>query len=381
MIYLDNAATTKVSPDIAALTSNILCEHFANPSAVYLAGMKSEEIIDDARRKVASCLSVRPSSISFTSGGTEANHIGLCGLYYARRGWSENIVMSGYEHPSVRLTLERLATLHRLELRKVMPKSDGTLDANELLSMIDNKTAIVSVMQVNNETGALFDISKISNNIRQKNSRTAIFVDGVQGYLKFTSPVELGGIDGYSASGHKLGAPKGVGMLYLREGVNYEPVMVGGGQENGIRSGTENTAFIAAFGEHSAQLKPSLTQRLAQVTELRKTLLDELEGVGYTINSPNNSSPYILNLSFEGTKSAVLQRALDEMGLMVSSGASCSKGGNSKTLTAMSLSNDRIEAALRISFSPENTAAECKKAAEFIGSAVNRIRGVVCAST
>ncbi len=377
MIYLDNAATTKVAPDIAQLVANTLCESFANPSAVYESGMHCEDIISDARRSVAAVLSVKPASVYFTSGGTEANHIGITGLYYARRGFAENIVVSGYEHPSVAMTLERLAILHNIELRKVLPSTGGVIDPNEIIAKIDDKTAMVCIMHVNNEIGTVFDIADIVGKVRQKNRRTAIFCDGVQGYLKHPLPIELGGVDAYTISGHKVGAPKGVGALYLRAGVNYEPVMVGGGQEKGIRCGTENVAGIAALGEVSRLLRASISQRAHIVGTLRDTILCELDGIDYVINSPEDASPYILNLSFKDTQSAVLQRALDELGLMVSAGSSCSKGANSKTLTAMSLSPERIASALRISFSPDNTEVECRQAAELLKTAVRRMNRVL----
>ncbi len=380
MIYLDNAATTKVAPDVAQLVADTLRESFANPSAVYESGMHCEDIISDARRCVAAVLSVKPASVYFTSGGTEANHIGITGLYYARRGYAENIVVSGYEHPSVGMTLERLAIMHGVKLRKVLPSADGIIDPDEVIARVDDKTAMVCVMHVNNETGAIFDFADIVGKVRQKNRRAAIFCDGVQGYLKQSLPVELGGVDAYTLSGHKVGAPKGVGALYLRAGVNYEPVMVGGGQENGIRCGTENVAGIAALGEVSRQLRTTVAHRAQVVGELRDVLLGELGGLDYVINSPKNASPYILNLSFKDTQSAVLQRALDELGLMVSAGSSCSKGANSKTLTAMSLSPERIASALRISFSPDNTPDECRQAAEYLKTAVRRMNRVLVGS-
>ncbi len=373
MIYLDNAATTPVGDEIITLITQILKKHYANPSAVYLAGMESEEIIDSARRNVATTLSVKPSRIFFTSGGTESNNIGLSGLYYARRGWASNIVVSGYEHPSVSACLEHLSMLFNVEIRKIMPSIDGSIDPEKLLDAVDDKTAIVTTMQVNNETGAIFDLATLSNSIKKKNSRTAVFCDGIQGFLKIDNPLIGRMIDGFSMSGHKLGAPKGVGALYLKEGINYEAAVNGGGQESGIRSGTENIAYIAAFGEICKKQKATVSERYKNISELRRIFLQGLSGLNYHVNSPENSSPYILNVSFIGTKSAVLQRALDEMGIMISSGSSCSRGGRSKTLTAMSLPLERVDSAIRISFSSNNTAQQCKTATESIRAALDRI--------
>ncbi len=373
MIYLDNAATTPVSSEIIKLIGDILEKNYANPSAVYRAGMESEEIIDDARRNVAGCLAVKPSRVFFTSGGTESNNIALSGLFYPRRGWANNIVVSGYEHPSVDSCIELLASLFNVEIRKVMPDIDGNIDPQQLVNAVDNKTALVTVMQVNNETGAIFDLASATKAIKQKNSRTAVFCDGIQGFLKLPPPQITTMIDGYSLSGHKLGAPKGVGALYLREGVNYHPASMGGGQENGIRSGTENIAYIAALGEVCSKLSSGIDTRYEHVVALRQEFLNGIKNLEHTINSPSNGSPYILNLSFKGAKSAVLQRALDDSGVMLSSGSSCSKGNRSRTLTAMALPTDRIDSALRISFSADNTLQQIKTAAELVGAAFDKI--------
>ncbi len=372
MIYLDNAATTHVSSATIELIGRVLAKNFANPAAVYLEGMKSEEVVENARRKVAKALSVKPSRVFFTSGGTESNNIGLSGLFFPRRGWGKNIVISGYEHPSVAGYVDYLSLQYNLEVRKIAPSSCGKISPESLLDAIDDKTAIVAAMQVNNETGAIFDISPLTNEIKKKNSRTAIFCDGIQGVLKLPQS-NLGNIDAYTLSGHKLGAPKGVGALYLKEGVNYHPSSIGGGQEGGIRSGTENIAYIAALGEVCDSLAYNVDDRYKYASDLREAFLECLGEAKYVINSPSDASPYILNLSFVGTKSAVLQRALDEMGVMVSSGSSCSKGNRSKTLSAMSLPLERIDSALRISFSFENTKEQCKTASECIGAAINRI--------
>ncbi len=373
MIYLDNAATTPVSEDVAKLVSNILTEHYANPSAVYRAGMESEDIIEVARRQLGSALSVKPSRIFFTSGGTESNNIGLSGLYYARRGWSNNVVMSGYEHPSVWRCIEHLSLLFGFEVRRIMPTKQGVIDPQAVIDAVDSKTALVTVMQVNNETGAIFDLPSIAGKVKQKNSRTAIFCDGIQGCFKIASNLSGNNIDGYSLSGHKFGAPKGIGALYLREGVNYEPASNGGGQEGGMRSGTPNTAFIAALGEVAQRMSKTISQRHGYVCELKNIFLSRIDQDKYVINSPENSSPYIVNISVIGEKSPVLQRALDEMGIMVSSGSSCSKGGRSKTLTAMALPIERIDSALRISFSADITEQDCISVAEGIMAATKRL--------
>ncbi len=373
MIYLDNAATTPVSAETAQLVSTILTQHYANPSAVYKLGMESEDIIDTARRQLGIALSVKPGRIFFTSGGTESNNIGLSGLYYARRGWSNNIVMSGYEHPSVWRCIEHLSQLFGFEVRRIMPSSKGVIDPQAVLDAVDSKTALVTVMQVNNETGSIFDIAAIAGRIKQKNSRTAIFCDGIQGCFKILTNLSGNNIDGYSLSGHKFGAPKGVGALYLREGVNYEPASNGGGQEGGIRSGTPNIAFIAALGNIAEQMSKTILQRHKYVTNIKDVFLNKLDSQKFVVNSPDDCSPYIVNISITGEKSPVLQRALDDMGILLSSGSSCSKGGRSRTLVAMSLPTDRIDSALRISFSAGITEQDCIRAAEGIMEATKRL--------
>ncbi len=376
MIYLDNAATTKVSKATAQLVYDYATEYFANPSSIYEAGMKSEELIADARKKVAAALNVADKCIYFTSGGTESIILGLQGLFFARREWCKNFVTTAYEHSAVHKTLQFLADEFNIEMRYVNPEPSGTIDSEKLLSLVDGNTGLVAVMHVNNETGAICDVGDLSTKVKAKNRKTGFFSDGVQGFLKVGTQLSGSCVDGYSISGHKFGAPKGIGALYLKDLNNYKPVSLGGGQESGVRAGTQNTPYIATLGDVVQRLFESSAQRHAEISAMRDRVAEVLTGAGAVVNSPEGASPYLLNVSFVGAKSAVMQRALDREGILVSSGSSCSKGQNSKTLTAMGLDTKRIEGALRISFFEGNTMSECETAARIIAEVANKYSGL-----
>lgn len=366
MHYLDNAATTPVHPEVARLAGEVLESQFANPSSLYRQGMRAQQSIDEARIIIAKALGFtlkesaqQRKEVVFTASGTEANNLALLGLARARRGWGQNIVTTGYEHPSVQNTLAHLAAKEGWRVDVVGPEPGGEVDEEKLLAAVDEKTALVAVMQLNNETGAAADIQALAGEIKRRAPRAAVHVDAVQSFTKLAlRPVEWG-IDSVAMSAHKLHGPKGVGALYLRRGLALEPVLQGGGQEGALRPGTENTAYIAAFGKATELARQSQSADAKTIAALGARLwagLGRLGGVAR--NSPAGAWPGIANFSLPGIKSENMLHFLEEREILVSSGSACHKGRASHTLTAMGLPANRVDSAIRVSFSGQNTAED-----------------------
>ena len=350
MHYLDNAATTLVDPQLAKICYETMTTVFGNPSSLYKPGMQAERAVDNARAQVAATLGVTAAEITFTACGSESDNIALLGAAERTEKWAKNIVATGYEHPAVVRTLELLSR-RGWEIRFVHPKMDGKMDEEEFLSAIDRETGIVTFMFVNNEIGTLLDPVALSKKIRAINHRASIHVDGVQGWCKH--PLKLLGseVDSFALSGHKMHCPKGIGALYLRKNYKIGPVFGGGGQERGLRPGTENVPYIVTLGAAAQAYGKTILPRLAAAQQLNLQLrggLAELPGV--VLNSPAEASPYVCNFSLPGVRSETMLHYLEQQEIYVSSGSACSKGAASHTLTAMGLPAPRIDGALRVSF-------------------------------
>ncbi len=358
MIYLDNAATTPVNPQVAQTISESLMNDFGNPSSLYSIGARSEMAIDKARESVAGCIGAKASELYFTSCASESNNIAIYGLALARRNWGKKIITTGYEHPAVRKPYELLQEMG-FEMVEINPDKAGIVDENAIVDAVDSKTCLVTLIHVNNETGAKLDIEKLTARIKEKNPRTAIHIDAVQSFMKYPLDVKKLKIESLSFSAHKINGPKGIGGLYLRSGTNIKPVFVGGGQEKGLRAGTENIHYIKGVAKACELLKPNIMANLRHYAQLKARLLEGLEQFdNVVINSPENAAPYTVNLSFTGYRSETLLHFLDSKGICVSSGSACSKGSRSHTLTVMKLSNERIDSSLRVSFGVQNTESD-----------------------
>lgn len=353
MHYLDNAATTVVSEEVCKAITEAMQRYYGNPSALYLPGAESERVIRESRAVMAKALGCTPGEVYFTSCGSESNNIAIWGAAASRRAWADNMVTTGYEHPSVEKPMKQTALLG-YETRLVSPNTAGEISIEEIVSKVDGKTALVVAMQVNNETGAVLDVVRLAKEVKAKNPRTAVHVDGVQGFCKLPLRLENSGIDSYSASGHKLHAPKGIGLLYLRKNYHIEPLYLGGGQESGIRPGTENIPYIVGFAKAVSLIYPHLRERLARAQELNQYLREKLLRIdGVRIHSPENGMPFTLNAAIPGVRSETMLHYLESKEIYVSSGSACSKGSPSKTLLAMGLTADEIDSSLRISINGE----------------------------
>ena len=364
MIYFDNAATTAVSAGVCDRADFVLRGCFGNPSSLYSLGFEAQKELDDARKTVAAAFGCKPDEIYFTASGTESNNLAVLGSARARKGWGSEIVITGYEHPSVNNSATALEN-EGFRVVKVKPDKSGYVAPHEIIAAVNKATALVALMHVNNETGAMLDVNAIAGEIKRVNKRTAVHCDNVQGFLKHT--LSLNNLDTVSASGHKIHAPKGIGALYIRNGFHIEKVIFGGLQERAVRSGTENVAFAAALAEAIKEGKPNMKNSLENASALNEALRKGLDGIdGTVVNSPYNASPYILNVSFLGYRSETLLHYFEEKGIFVSSGSACSRGEKSHTLSAMRLSGERIDSAVRISLCDSNTLSEV---GEFIAAA------------
>ena len=361
MIYLDNAATTAVAPFVSNLISDTMKKHFGNPSSLYNIGGLSEKIIDNARAQLAKALGCSAYEVYFTASGTEGNNIAIYGAALARKTWGQKIVCTGYEHPSVYMPLENLRN-YGFDVVFIKPDISGNIDEQALLAEIDEKTVLATFMHVNNEIGTVIDVKKLAAQVKAKNRRTAVHVDGVQAFMRLEFKLgEKSDIDSYAVSGHKVHVPKGVGALYVRRGHNLAKTLLGGGQERGLRPGTENIPYIAGFGAAAEHYGATINQRYAAARELNDVLRKGLlKHKGLLINSPEKAIAHVLNFSAVGLKSEVLLHFFEAQGIYVSSGSACSKGAASHTLVQMGLPAARIDGAVRVSFSDATTVAHIK---------------------
>ncbi len=354
--YLDNSATTPVCPAAAARAAELMCQNFGNPSSVHSLGFAAEQALEAARQTVAGALSASPGEIVFTSGGTESNNLAVLGAALSARRRGDTVLTTAVEHPSV---LQAVKALEGFGFHAVVlpVEKDGGLSLETVERALTERTVLVSVMLVNNETGARQPVEAIAALLKRKGSKALLHTDAVQAFGKQPLSVASLGVDLLSVSGHKIHAPKGVGALYVKKGVRLTPQTYGGGQEGGLRSGTQAVHQIGAFAAAVEALPPAgEAERAAEA--LRVRLLAGLATIpGAVCNSPPNASPFIVNLSVPGLPSEVLIRALEEQGVFVSGGSACAKGGRSHVLGAMGLPPALVDSALRVSFSTDTTPA------------------------
>ena len=372
MIYLDNAATTAISPAAADAADAALREYFGNPSSLYSQGLDSHKALERSRAVIAKSLGCEQQEVYFTASGTEGNNLAILGAARARRSWGNRIIVSGFEHPSVMNTVRSMEK-EGFEVIVIPPGPDGRLDTDRFLEQTDKRTALVTCMRVNNEIGTVIDCARLAEEVKKINRRTAFHCDAVQAFGKHETVLN-GSIDTLSVSAHKIHGPKGIGCLYVRKGFNLENVMFGGGQERGLRSGTENIAYAVGFAKAVSELG-NIRKQNERVTGINSVLRKKLEDSGAAVfNSPDDASPYILNFSLPGFRSETLLHFMEEHGVLVSSGSACGKGEKSHTLTAMNLPDSLIDSAVRVSFSSTTTEEEVREAAELFILAVNTLQ-------
>lgn len=355
--YLDNSATTRVCPQAAEKALQMMTACYGNPSSLHSLGAAAEQELTAARQKVARLLGCRPQEVIFTSGGTESNNLAVLGAAQAKIRAGRHIVTTAVEHASVAAACSELER-QGWEVTRLVPDPGAALTAQQVAAACRPDTVLVSVMMVNNETGARFPVDRIVPAVRRAAPGALIHCDAVQAAGKLPLNAARLGLDLMTVSAHKIHGPKGSGALYIRKGARILPRSFGGGQENGLRPGTEALPLHAAFGA-AAEALPPFAEQEALYGSLRRRLTDGLAGrEGFVLNSPPDGVPYILNLSVLGVRSETLLHFLAERGIFVSSGSACSKGKKSPVLTALGFSGERIDSALRVSFTHTTTPDE-----------------------
>ncbi len=354
-IYLDNSSTTKVSPAVAQVVMDTMTDNYGNPSSLHSKGLQAELAIEKAADIIAKGLGVKPQEIIFTSGGTEANNLAIFGGVEAKKRRGKKIITTALEHSSVLSAVKELGK-DGYDCVFVEPNAEGLITAMDIADKVDDSTILVSVMAVNNETGQILPIQEIAKAVRAKNKDTLIHCDGVQAFGKIPLPINKWDVDLLTISGHKIHCPKGVGALYIKKGVRLIPRQIGGAQQGKIRPGTQAVPLIVGFGKASEIALGNIKTNYSKAEGLYNHLAEKISKIdGIEINSPVAGSPYVMNISVEGYRSEIMLHALEQKGIYLSSGSACSKGEKSHVLSAMGLSNSRIDSGLRVSFSCDTT--------------------------
>lgn len=376
--YFDNSATTRCHPEVAEIVVKTMTEDFGNPSAMHLKGVEAEKYVREAAQILAKILKVNEKEIIFTSGGTESNNLALFGGADANKRSGNHIITTSVEHAAVGQPAERLEQMG-YEVTIVPVDHRGVVQLEALEKALRPDTILVSTMYVNNEVGAVMPVEEIAKLVHEKSPKALYHVDAIQAFGKYRIYPKKAGIDMLSVSSHKIHGPKGVGFLYINEKARIQPQILGGGQQAGMRSGTDNVPGIAGLGvaakmvytdfdkkiEHMYQLKERLAEGFLKLPDVRLNGMEIREG-----------APQILSASFLGVRSEVLLHTLEEKGIYVSAGSACSshKRKAAGTLSAMGMEAAQRESTLRFSFSEENTFEEVDYALEVIGQVLPMLR-------
>ncbi len=352
--YLDNSATTRVCPEAAAAALRAMTEVYGNPSSTYTKGREAKKLLDASRRQVSDALGCQPGELVFTSCGSESDNWALLSGAEAMSRRGKHIITSAVEHDAVRKSAEELER-RGYEVTYLRPDATGAVDPEAVRSALRPDTILVSLMLVNNETGAVTDIAAVSRVLKEAGSGALLHTDAVQAFCKLDfSPRSLGA-DLISVSGHKIHAPKGVGALYIRKGLRLKPYILGGAQEDGRRAGTEAVPQIAAFGEAAQLAKARLKENAARMAALKARTLDGLRASIPELRWIDTAAPHILSVSLPGWRSEVLMNFLEAREIYVSRSSACKKGARSHVLEAIGMDPRAIDGALRIGFCRYNT--------------------------
>ncbi len=378
MIYLDNASTTKPSEGVIMAVKDAM-QNFGNPSSMHRQGLLAENIIKKAKENAARLIGVSADNIYFTSGGTESNNTAIFGYCRANIKKGRHIITTQIEHPSV-LTPFKMLEDEGFRVTYLKTDAYGVIDLEEFENSLCDDTIFISVMHVNNETGAIQPIDRLKEIIRQKSRKAVLHVDAVQSFGKLKINAKKWGIDMLSASGHKIHGIKGCGLLYIAEAIHINPLICGGGQQKNIRSGTENVVGIAAFSKACEEMSAYDGE---YVGKLRKYLCDRIseniDNIKINQATDEEQAGYILNISFKGIKAEILLHSLEPHGIYVSTGSACStnKPMPSHVLTSIGCTKEEIYGAIRFSFSEELTVEDMDKTVEVLIKEVEMIRKYV----
>ncbi|MDY4486864.1 MAG: cysteine desulfurase family protein [Candidatus Limivicinus sp.] len=348
--YLDNAATTMVCDEAAQAALAAMTENYGNPSSTHAKGREANRLLETARKQVSAALGCTPGELIFTSCGSESDNWAIINGAEAMKRKGKHIISSAVEHDAVRRSLDELES-RGFEVTRLAPDEKGGISLDSVVSALRDDTILVSLMLVNNETGAVTDISSIAKAVKKACPAALVHTDAVQGFMKVPFSAKSLGADMISISGHKIHAPKGVGALYVKNGVKLKPFIVGGSQENGRRAGTEAMPQIAAFGAACEIARAGMAENIARMQSLRERAVERLSREIPELVLIGGGSPHILSISLPGWRSEVLMNYLEAKEVYVSRSSACKKGGRSHVLEAMGLSSRVIDGAIRIGLS------------------------------
>ena len=362
MIYFDNASTTSVHPEVARVYGHLVSDLYGNPDSLHALGRRSGRLLEQARERIAASIGVQPQEILFTSGGSEANSLAVAGYALANRKRGRHIITTQIEHPAVLQTMRHLEE-EGFRVTYLPVDGKGCVRLEELERAVTGETILVSIMHTNNEVGTLQPVEKAGALIKAMNPRILFHVDAVQGYGKFRIHPKKMKIDLLSASGHKIHGPKGSGFLYADEKVKIRPVMFGGGQQNGLRSGTENVPAIAGLAKAVEMVYGNLDEEVKKMYSLKKAFVEgvrKIDNVVVNGHPDEEGAPHVVSVSIKGVRSEVLLHALEDKEIYVSAGSACAarKPQPSDTLKAMGISGELLGSTIRFSFSVFTTMEE-----------------------
>lgn len=377
-VYFDNSATTRCYDSVKDIVVKAMTEDFGNPSAMHLKGVEAEKYIKSSAERLARLLKVQEKEILFTSGGTESDNLALIGATFANKRSGNHIITTSVEHPAVSQPALFLQE-QGFEVTYLPVDSRGVVKMDALKAVLREDTILVSVMYVNNEVGAVMPVEEIAALVHEKSPKALFHVDAIQAFGKYRIYPKKMGIDLLSVSGHKIHGPKGVGFLYINEKAKIQPQILGGGQQGGMRSGTDNVPGIAGLGTAAVEIYKNLEENVENMYRLKEYIAQGLEKIGdIRINGMDlrEGAPQILSISVMGVRSEVLLHSLEERGIYVSAGSACSshKRKPSATLAAMGMSKDQIESTVRLSFCEENTIEEADYFLQVMGELVPMLR-------
>ena len=361
-VYLDNSATTKCLPEVAALMTRIMCDEYGNPSSLHKKGVESEKYVRYAKEVIAKCMKVQEKEILFTSGGTESDNIALIGSAYANYRAGRHIITTRIEHPAVLQTCAYLEE-QGFSVTYLPVNAKGVISLADLERAMTKNTILVSIMHTNNEVGAVQPIEQAGELIKRMNPNTLFHVDAVQGFGKCRIYPKRMHIDLLTVSAHKLHGPKGVGFLYINEKAKVRPIIFGGGQQKGMRSGTENVPGIAGMAKAIEEVFSEFDEKIEYLYNIKERFVKGVSALeGIRLNGPvgRDGAPHVVSVSIQGVRSEVMLHALENKGIYVSAGSACSsnKPSVSATLKAIGVEKQYLDATLRFSFSLYTTEAE-----------------------
>ncbi len=355
--YLDNSATTRVCEAAARAAYEAMTSVYGNPSSTHTKGREAKKLLDSSRAQAAAAIGCKPAELVFTSCGSESDNWALLSGAEAMHRKGKHIISSSVEHDAIRKTLDELEKLG-YEITRLAPDNTGAISVESVKNALRDDTILVSLMLVNNETGAVTDIRGIANMLKKSGSQALLHTDAVQGFMKVPFSAKTLGADMISVSGHKIHAPKGIGALYVRDGLRLKPFIAGGAQENGRRAGTEAMPQIAAFAAACAEASKNMEAGISRMAAQKAEIIDRLSAEIPELKYVRTDAPHILSISLPGWRSEVLMNYLEAREVYVSKSSACKKGGRSHVLEAIGMKSDVIDGAIRIGLSRFTTAED-----------------------